>query len=291
VLQRPEEMTIPKLYYLPPMISDGRGGVISRRTVDARRSIKEIEALATRAAQLRKQGVTEPIVAFIDNRLLFIVGSDVADGEAIKQNYRKALKRLHKLDVILCGYLDAPQDSRQIMRLIHLMSIPDDALADANLRSLGPYEAITDIKLLHRVLQPGQRSAVMVQNSPANYEYQQEIGPDYEIAFFYVKVGQMKGHSRVARVDLPVWVARDRAAVDVLHGMVLQQCNIQASTPYPYAITRADELAYVSGVDKQKLDELIRLELRKHDAARSGITAKLRTKQLARGERRRHELK
>ena len=56
-----------------------------------------------------------------------------------------------------------------------------------------------------------------------------------------------------------MWVARDRQAVSALHGLLLAQCRMQGRNPYPYALTRADELAVVTGRDKRKLDELIKV--------------------------------
>ena len=41
------------------------------------------------------------------------------------------------------------------------------------------------------ILKPGERSAIMVQNSPQNYAFK-ERGENYEIAFFYLKVTNQK---------------------------------------------------------------------------------------------------
>jgi hypothetical protein len=153
----------------------------------------------------------------------------------------------------------------------------------------GDMEGLRDIHLMEAVLQPGERTAVMVQNSPRNLSYKQ-YGDSYEVAFFYMKV--FNGfQSAIARVDIPMWVARDEALVSQLHGILLAQCQMQGRTPYPYALARADELALVSGRDKQKLDELVTMELRRRGLAPSITSAKDQSKQAARSQKRGYEIK
>jgi hypothetical protein len=84
-------------------------------------------------------------------------------------------------------------------------------------------------------------------------------------------------------------VARDKAAVAALHALIVAQCSIQGRKHYPYALTRADELAYVSGGEKSQLDEMIRVEMLRH-RLEPEASNKLQTKGLARGDRRQHRL-
>jgi hypothetical protein len=86
-----------------------------------------------------------------------------------------------------------------------------------------------------------------------------------------------------------MWVARDEEAVNQLHALLQAQCTMQGRNPYPYALTRADELAYVSSKDKAKLEELINLELRRNGVDPAVGTAKLRGKELARSDRRAYD--
>jgi hypothetical protein len=65
---------------------------------------------------------------------------------------------------------------------------------------------------------------------------------------------------------------------------------MQGRNPYPYALTRADELAYVSGKDKAKLDEMISIELRKKGIDPHIFSAKMWGKELARAPQRKHEM-
>jgi hypothetical protein len=66
---------------------------------------------------------------------------------------------------------------------------------------------------------------------------------------------------------------------------------MQGRNPYPYALTRADELARVTGKDKRKLDDLINLELRRRGVDPRELAAKARGKLMAHSERRSFELR
>jgi hypothetical protein len=63
---------------------------------------------------------------------------------------------------------------------------------------------------------------------------------------------------------------------------------MQGRNPYPYALTRADELAYVSHKDRLKLEQLVNIEVRKvkEELTLQTITPKQRGKEIARGEKR-----
>jgi hypothetical protein len=62
---------------------------------------------------------------------------------------------------------------------------------------------------------------------------------------------------------MPIWVARDAATVDRVQALIYDQC--QMMWRYPYALTRADELAVIRGHEKSQLEELIEIELRKNE--------------------------
>jgi hypothetical protein len=96
----------------------------------------------------------------------------------------------------------------------------------------------------------------------------------------------------VVRLDIPVWVARDPQRVNALHALVLNQCKLQGRNPYPYAITRADELAYVGGKDRSKLEEMVNAQVRRvrEELIGSTLPAKTRGKELARSEKRYHDM-
>ncbi|MGQ9887995.1 MAG: DNA double-strand break repair nuclease NurA [Aggregatilineales bacterium] len=285
----PEQLTIPRLAFHKDHVHDARGRVISARTVDARRTVREMQELGRLA--WAKRGEARPLIALYDNHLLFGVNADVVGHKAIMRAYMGALVHLHDAGALLAGYVDNPVRSRVVIRLLYLLSLSDDEARRADLSSSGDLEGLKDIHLFNSLLRPGERSAIMVQNSPRNLAYKtgEGGGASYEIAFFYLKTSS--GYqSSLARVDIPMWVARDKRAVNQLHALLVAQCAMQGRNPYPYALTRADELAVVTGRDKQKLDDMINVELRKRGVEPVRFTAKEWGKALARSPKRKHDM-
>jgi hypothetical protein len=290
----PEQITYPTLAYHSAYIHDDNKRLVTNRTVDARRTVAEMEALAEKAWEMRKL-VDHPLIALYDNKLLFWVTSEVSGSKEIEKKYHAAMTQLYDVQAngtrtTLAGYVDSPQGS-VVLRLLHLLSLASDddiKIKQHEIRAGGDLEGLRDVSLFWSILRPGERSALMVQNSPSNFEYK-KLGADREIAFFYIKVGD-ETKSNIARVDVPMWVARDEDAINDLHAILLEQSTMQGRNPYPYALTRADELAYVGGKDKAKLDEMINIELRRKGIDPVLYSAKARGKQLARSDRQSYEM-
>lgn len=286
----PQTLSIPTLVYHKDLVHDVNKQIISNRTVDARRTLAEMQLLAQQSWNMHREGVRDPLVGLYDNHLLFWAGSDVTHGDQILRDYLTGMGQLRDSDTILAGYIDSPSRSRVVLRMLYLLSLGDEADIKAHEKQLGSggdLEGLRDTHLFDDILEPGERSAIMVQNSPRNLSYRQRDA-GFEIAFFYVKVAN--GYqTAIARIDIPMWVARDSMAVNYLHAMIVDQCAMQGRTPYPYALTRADELAVVSGKDKRKLDELIRMELRKQGIQPQVPTPKVQSKRAARSEKRAYQ--
>jgi hypothetical protein len=290
----PLQMTSPELYYSDKMLLDRDGRVITNQTVNARRSVMEMEWLAkqawTQAQETRSNGhEPRPLAAFHDGNLLkFFGANEVAGAQEVESDYMEALQRLNDSGAILAGYADRPR-STNLISLLHLMSLAPEQVNDANLKTNGELEGLPDAALFSVVLESGERSAIMVQNSPQNREYKVRKGPEYEIGFLYVNVS-MTSHPIIVRLEIPMWVAYNPQAVDALHALVVGQCAIQGRKHYPYALTRADEMAYVSSLEKQQMEELIRIEMLKN-RIEPEQSNKLQTKGLARGQKRQHRLR
>jgi hypothetical protein len=283
----PETVTVPRLYYHRDHVHDKAGRIVNNRTVDAMRTVREMEQLADRAQLLAPETVG-PLVGLYDNHLLMSIPPDVRDHKKLERRYFDALRGLRESGMLLGGYVDNPTRSRMVLRLLHLLHLTEDEVRTSDLGYTRELESLNDAQLFNAILEPGQRSALMAQNSPRNLAYRKR-GKDFEIAFFYVKASS--GYQdTIARVDLPMWVAADKTRVDHLHALIVQQATMQGRNPYPYALTRADELAVVSSRDKSRLDELIAVELRRQGIDPRVFSAKLQGKRLARGDKRVHEL-
>jgi hypothetical protein len=264
----PEQVTEPRLHYSEVDVHDAQGQVIANEAVNARRSLGELQVLAREAWHRRETDC--PLLALRDGPLLFWVGKEVPDGKQLEDDYKGTLVWLYDLHAAmqreqgqsasLVGYVDRPT-SAFIVSLLHLMRLPDEEVRRPALATNGDFEGLPDQPLLYKLLRPGERSALMVQQSPQNKLYHDK-GESYEIAFFYLNVGGPHD-SHLARVEMPMWVARDPALVNLAHALIYDQCQIMWR--YPYALTRADELAVVRAHEKSQLNEMIEIELRRNE--------------------------
>ena len=67
------------------------------------------------------------------------------------------------------------------------------------------------------------------------------------------------------RVEIPKWVADDKEKLDLLHGVLVEQCRMMGSKPYPYLLHRAHETAVVKNEEKQQIENMLAMELRRQD--------------------------
>jgi hypothetical protein len=101
----------------------------------------------------------------------------------------------------------------------------------------------------------------------------------HEVHFFYVNVVEKKQEPVIARVEVPAWVARDTEKLDLVHGAVVAQARITGD--YPYALARADELAYISSRERAAFEEMVMTALLRA-GVRSAPSPKAHYKRLTR---------
>lgn len=285
----PHQVTDPRLYFHKAHIHDRYGRLIRNRVVDDRRTVAEIQFLAEQAWENADEA--RPLIALYDNRLLFQSGGEPAENARYFRDYMGAMVHLHDAGAVLAGYLDNTRRGERFIRLLHLLSLESVDQLKASQSPAGDLEGLRDWHFFSSLLEPGERSAIMVQNSPRNLEFKDRYGANLEIAFFYLNAGS-PAQPHIVRVDIPVWVARDKRSVDELHALLLAQCRMQGRSPYPYILTRAHELAVVSRDDERKLEKLIKAQLRQvTDIPVDSLylSAKTSSKFLLRGDKRRFE--
>ncbi len=258
----PQEFSDPHLAYADSEVRDHFDQVITNAVVNARRTIREMEVLA--GAVWEQRTTEQTVLALYDGRLLFWLGNEVPDMLQLMAAYRAAMVRIHDTDtyaqphhVSIAGYVDRPT-SRFVINMLELMILDESEITRYRLSHPGEYEGIDDRWLFSRWLKPGERSALMIQQSPQNKEYKQDWGHSYEVVFFYINVGTL-GQPHIARVEIPMWVAKSADAVRETHALLVAQCRMSGN--FPYALIRADEIAVIRNTDRQTLQELINTEL------------------------------
>lgn len=270
----------PYLYYEPGYLMNEDRGIVTPTIVSARRNVAEMQALAGHGFQQRD--MARPIVALLDGPLLFVMGSDVPDRSQLRSIYFGAMERLREIHAGLCGYTDRPR-SRFMVALLHLLNLPEADITRRKLANDGPMEGLTDAQVYMHLLEPGDRSAIMIQMSPANKEFRQSGGDSHEICFFYMNSAALGERPKIARVEVPMWVAEDKQLVAEVHALVYQQCQ-QVATRYPYALTRADELALVRREEAQQFDTMVKVAMTKQGMI-AEESSKQQSKEASRGAR------
>jgi hypothetical protein len=134
---------------------------------------------------------------------------------------------------------------------------------------------VTDIDLYRTLLKPGERSAVFATQSQSARQYKDSLA----LHFFYLNVGRAR-HNWLARIEIPAWVVTDRAKLDALHAVLINQCQAMGSRPYPYLLHRAHETAVVTMEEREQVAQMINLELRRHGIEPGEQSQKQQSKEL-----------
>jgi hypothetical protein len=195
------------------------------------------------------------------------LGWGAADGEDASQyeesltKYLVVLSKTQELGTIAAGYIDKPS-SDPVVRLLELVMATGEDLK--KLREYHPLRAVSDRWLFAQsvfssLLKPGERSAVFGFQSKSEKIYKGVLG----LHFFYLNISADEKHPIIARVDIPRWVVDEPQKLSILHAVLIQQCQIMGAKPFPYLLHRAHECAVVSFPEKNQIDQMLSLELRR----------------------------
>ncbi len=232
------------------------GGVALRRDL-AERSV--IERLS--------KDMAGPVVSFTDGTLEIFRAKDIDNANQYRNTvdkYISVLSRLQERGIISAGYIDKPSSSL-VVKLLELtqITIPEEM---EKLRNAPPLKYVTDRWLfgygnkLFQLLPPGHRSAVFKIQSTSEKSYKGVL----ELHFFYLNVGT-EGHPWPVRVEIPRWVVEDKEQLNLLHAVLVEQCRMMGNKPYPYLLHRAHETAVVKNEEKQQIEQMLSLELRRNN--------------------------
>jgi hypothetical protein len=209
------------------------------------------------------KGISGQVVTFTDGpiELWGAKGEDAHAYAEFIEKYKTILSRLQTRGVITAGYVDKPS-ADLVVRLLEIAMADNEQIQ--KLREFHPLRGVSDRWLYgereNPLLPPGHRSAVFKIQSSSDKNYKGVL----ELHFFYLNVGT-KGHPWPVRVEIPRWVVDDKAMLDLLHGVLVEQCRMMGSRPYPYLLHRAHETAVVKNEEKQQIEQLLTMELRKNN--------------------------
>ena len=269
--ETPEIFTETELLYGDDLLPNGypmsEGLVALKRDLAERSKLEELS-----------KGLKGSVVTFTDGpiELWGAKGEDANSYEDFVQKYLGVLSRLQSRDVITAGYVDKPS-ADLVVRLLEIASADNEQIQ--KMKEFHPLRGVSDRWLFgehnNPLLPPGHRSAVFKIQSSSEKKYKGVL----ELHFFYLNVGT-EGHPWPVRVEIPKWVADDKAKLDLLHGVLVEQCRMMGSKPYPYLLHRAHETAIVKNEEKQQIEQMLAMELRNHDEEMDDISNKSSAKGL-----------
>lgn len=254
--EAPEIATESELLFGDDLLPNGIP--MSDGMVALQRDLKE----RTKLEQLSK-GIKGTVITFTDGpiELWGAKGEDAQSYADFIQRYLTILSRLQTRGVTTAGYVDKPS-ADLVVRLLEIATADQEQIQ--KLREFHPLRGVSDRWLYgereNPLLPPGHRSAVFKIQSSSDKNYKGVL----ELHFFYLNVGT-QGHPWPVRVEIPRWVVDDREKLDLLHGVLVEQCRMMGSRPYPYLLHRAHETAVVKNEEKQQIEQMLAMELRKNN--------------------------
>jgi hypothetical protein len=258
------------------------GVLISNAVLNARRTVEEMSALARLACAERSVEAGRPVLALADGSLALRLDEKAfppAERDALQGKFFAAIDRLATAKIPVAGYIARPGGS-PVLSLVELALNPTPKSAARGRGARAPFPGLDDRLLFERILEPGERSAVFEFAAVWNDSYRNRE-PNQSAHFFYLNVGRT--YPVVTRVEVPHWTAEDPSRIDLVHASLLEQCSVTLNDPYPYALIRADEEAFVSGEEKKYLEEQMAVAL-----IRSGLQLNRSEKLSHKGRARRH---
>ncbi|WOB43301.1 DNA double-strand break repair nuclease NurA [Thermoleptolyngbya oregonensis NK1-22] len=248
----------PEIFYRPEDLYVSRQwGIRTEEWMGLRRTVSEAMVLAELGEGEKAEAPEMPALAMVDGSLIhwFLEPLPTEARDRLLPPILEAWDRLRAARIPLVGYLSAAR-SGEALNFLRLHACPHpqpDCLThcpgkteDAPCQVFAP---LRDTALWNLLLQPGERSPLWRSSSRILELY----GP-HHVYFCYVNVG-----AEIARIDLPQWVAEDKALLNSALSLTLAQ--VEKGYGYPVALAEAHNQAVVRGGDRARFFALLEREM------------------------------
>jgi len=239
----------------------GREQSIEGALLGIKRSVEECRRLAELAVELLPNSST---LALLDGSLILwgLTSKDYPEFVTevlLTQGFLSHLDQMRKLNkdkrLAPASYISFPR-STDVVNVLRVVLCPHE-LPDCDRycpigseRDCDKVAGVQDRELFSHILTEGERSAVFISQSSI---VQKHYGV-HQVYFFYLRVDD-----EIARVEIPQWVAADESLLNLVHTLVLDQC--QRGQGYPVALSEAHEQAVVTGADRENFWQLVESSL------------------------------
>ncbi len=233
----------------------GREQPIEGTLLGIKRSVDECHQLVELAAEQTQDSLT---LALLDGSLILWgleAYPEFVTEALLNKGFLSYLDDIRKLNngkkLALASYISFPR-STDVVNTLRVALCPHDP-ADCDrycpptkARECDTVAGVQDRELFSNLLGQGERSVIFTSQSSI---VQKHYGR-HQVYFFYIKVDD-----ETARVEIPQWVAMDENLLNLVHTLVLDQC--QRGQGYPVALSEAHEKAVVTGVDREEFWQLV----------------------------------
>jgi hypothetical protein len=237
----------------------GREQPVEGALLGIKRNVEECRQLASLATELPGGSST---LALLDGSLIFwgLAGQaypDFVTDELLNKAFLRYLDDIRRLNngkpLALASYISFPR-STDVVNTLRVAICPHE-IADCDRycpikRDCDMVAGVQDRELFSNLLGQGERSAVFISQSSI---VQKHYGI-HQVYFFYLRVDD-----EIGRVEIPQWVATDENLLNLVHTLVLDQC--QRGQGYPVALSEAHEQAVVTTSDRENFWRLVEASL------------------------------
>jgi len=195
----------------------------------------------------------------------------------LNQGFLTCLEQMRKLNnekrLALASYISFPR-STDVVNTLRVALCPhepadcDRYCPPGKKRDCDTVAGVRDREIFADLLGEGERSALFISQSSV---VQKHYG-GHRVYFFYLKMDD-----EIARVEIPQWVAGEENLLNLVHALVLDQC--QRGHGYPVALSEAHEQAVVTTADRENFWQLVESSMIEENMPTLG-SAKSRSKRM-----------
>ena len=273
--EKPLMYSRPKLFYADDDLYGSWGGrkvAVNHDVVSTQREWMEWSELALHLEKAKDEKRT--CVGLSDGTLILwpLEGRPRDFQDQALGLFLRALDRLRMTDRAVAGYISNPASS-DVTNALKIGLCPEHApdcdhcahreepRTSATEPPCAAIEGVSDQLLFSKTLKDGERSAVFGSRSKILDGY-----GAHRICFCYLNVG-----AEICRLEFPLWVADDRAKMELLHATVYDQ--VQKGSGYPVTLAEAHEKVVVRAGDRDVFYKMLRDAFVSHDV-RADISRK-----------------
>ena len=237
----------------------------SAEVVSALRDEQELHWLFRTADEERRSG--RPIVGLADGTLIRWMLRGMKNRrveDRLIDRYVRELDRFQEAGIPIASYVSRPGNA-EVVNLLRLHLGEGDF--DASPTSL---RGLLDRHLFEHELAEGERTPLFSSRSEVLKRY-----GDHRIVAFYVR-----GCDEVGRVEMPRWVADQPGWLDLIHAVVLDQC--EKGGGYPIILQEAHQRAVVRAQEKEVFYRILARQVRAAGGATPSYSGKATSKRAPR---------